>query len=66
MVRQLLNREEGREEGIAIGEERARFQAMALAIKSLRRLGADDDDIASSLNLTAEERHALLAPDEEI
>ena len=48
--------EEGREEG--------RFQAMTLAVKSLRRLGADDDEIASSLNLTAEERNALLAPDE--
>ena len=52
-------REEGREEGIAIGEAR-RLQAMALVVKSMRRLGVDDDEIASSLNLTAEERAALL------
>jgi hypothetical protein len=82
------NRDEGLEEGIAIGEERGiaigeergiaigeergiaigearmaqkHLSSMKLAVESLRRAGLDDEEIARSLDLTDEERDALLA-----
>ena len=59
-------REEGREEGIAIGEARVAekmklaAEKIKLAVESLRRAGVDDEQIASSLNLNADERATLM------
>ena len=54
----------GEERGIAIGEERGeergRLKALNRSVLKLRKRGLDDDEIADFLELTPEDREALL------